>query len=166
LRKRYESKLTTLENRLQRARQRVESQQEMANQSKIDTAIGVGTALLGAFLGRKRVTQTTASSVGSAIRKAGRMSKKAGDVSRASELVETVEQEIEDLNRAFESEVEQLDALHDVGDESLEEVLVRAASTSIQVQAFGLAWLPVIRDDDGRGRIALASGSRSSPRRG
>ncbi len=155
LRRRYESKFTTLENRLRRAAERLESEEEQANQSKLDTAISIGTAVLGAFLGRKRVTRTTASGVGTAIRKAGRASRAAGDVERAEERVEAVRGEIEALNDAFERDLARLDASIDAQAEELDEVVIRARAMDIQVQLVALAFAPFYRDPAGRASAAF-----------
>ena len=149
LRKRYDGKLNTLENRLQRARQKVETQEEQASQSKLDTAISVGTAVLGAFLGRKRLTKSAATSVGSAIRKAGRMSKESGDVARAEEEMAEVQKDIDELTRAFEADVAALEERFDAANADLETVTVRPRAMDIQVHVVGLAFSPYFRDARG-----------------
>ena len=149
LRKRYESKLVTLENRLLRAQQKVDTQAEQAQSSKIDTAISFGTAILGAFLGRKRVSSTSATRVGSAIKKAGRMRQEAADVERARELVESVKLQIDELNQSFEDDAAKLEALHDAQLDNLEEIAVRAKSTDINVQMVTLLWVPYVRRASG-----------------
>ncbi len=150
LRKRYESKLNTLENRIQRARQKVETQEEQATQSKFDTAISFGTAILGAFLGRKRVSSASASRVGTAIKKAGRMRKESGDVEHARELMQSVQRDIEELNVAFEADIAKLEENYDAQSEELDEVIIRARSMDIQVRLVGLAWTPFYRGGGGR----------------
>ena len=99
LRKRYGSKATTLENRLLRAEQAIEREQEQSSKKKLDTAISFGTAMLGALLGRKRLTSTTAGRVGTAIRTAGGARKEAGDVDRARQTAEKVKADMTDLER-------------------------------------------------------------------
>jgi hypothetical protein len=154
IRKRYATRVTTLENRLLKARQRVEREAEQSSKKKLDAAVSVGTAILGALLGRKRLSSTTASKIGTAIRTAGSASKEDADVERAEELVERVEQELEALNAALEQEIADLDTTFDAQAESLDEIIVRAKSTDIHVPAFGLAWMPWSADSQGRMRPA------------
>jgi hypothetical protein len=52
LRQRYAPKLAALQERRRRAEQAVQREQEQASASKWNTAISVGTTILGAFLGR------------------------------------------------------------------------------------------------------------------
>ena len=150
LRKRYGSKVATLENRLMRAEQTVAVQKEQSTKKKLDTAISFGTAILGAVLGRKRITATSASKVGTAIKTAGSARKEAADVERAKQTAAKVRADIEALNEKLESEVAELDTAFDAQTEELDEVIVRAKSTDIHVAVTGLVWLPYTTGEDGR----------------
>jgi hypothetical protein len=150
LRKRYGSKATTLENRLLRAEQSIEREQEQSSKKKLDTAISFGTAVLGALLGRKRLTSTTAGRVGTAIRTAGGARKEASDVARAKETADKVRSDLEALNSALQEEIDALDTAFDAQTERLDEVLVKPKSTDIHVELVALAWLPYRKGSDGR----------------
>src|SRR5690606_41250475 len=84
IRKRYATKLTTLENRLLRAEQAIARERDQATGHTLSTAVSFGTAILGAVLGRKRLSAGTASRIGTAIRKAGSSRQQAADVARAA----------------------------------------------------------------------------------
>ena len=150
LRKRYATKVTTLENRLMRANQAIEREQQQASKKKLDTAISFGTAILGAVLGRKRVSSSTASKMGTAIRTASGARKEAGDVERARETAEKVRQDLAELNAALEKEVAALDTDVSVTDEPLDEITVRAKATDIHVPLVGIVWMPFSADAKGR----------------
>ena len=154
IRKRYASKVTTLENRLLRAEQAIAREQQQSTKKKLDTAISFGTAILGAVLGRKKLSSTTATKIGSAIKTAGGASKEAADVGRAMQTAEKVKAEMTDLNAALEKEVADLDTAFDAQAEELDEVVVRAKSTDIHVAVTGLVWLPYTADEKGRLRPA------------
>ncbi len=154
LRVRYEAKVARLEDRLRRAEQVVEREAEQVRGYKVDTAISFGTALLGALLGRKRVSATSASRVGTAVRKAGRLGKQSGDVRRAEETVETVRAQLLELEQRFDVDVDALDDAYDAQAEELKDVTVRASATNIHVQFIGLGWAPHIEDADRRLRPA------------
>ncbi|MCP5093074.1 MAG: ATP-binding protein, partial [Gammaproteobacteria bacterium] len=83
IRKRYASKVTTLENRLLRAEQAISREKQQSTKKKFDTAISFGTAILGAVLGRKKFSSSTATKIGTAMKTAGGASKEAADVERA-----------------------------------------------------------------------------------
>jgi len=149
LRKRYASKVNTLENRLLRAQQAVERESQQVTKKRLDAAISFGTAILGAVLGRKRLSTTSARRIGTAVRQAGNMGKEAGDVERAEETVARVQQELEELNQRFEQEVAEMDTAFDAQSAELEETAVRAKSTDIRVHFAGLLWVPWRRGADG-----------------
>ncbi len=150
VRKRYASKVTTLENRLMRAEQTIAVQQEQSTKRKLDTAISFGTAILGAVLGRKKLSSSTATKMGSAIKTAGSARKEAADVERAKETAAKVRQDLETLNEELEREIADLDTSFDAQAEELSEIVVRAKSTDISVAITGLVWLPYISGEKGR----------------
>ena len=154
IRKRYATKVTTLENRLMRAEQAIAVQKEQSTKRKLDTAISFGTAILGAVLGRKKLSSSTATKMGSAIKTAGSARKEAADVERAKQTAAKVKSDIAALNKELEEEVAKLDTSFDAQSEELDEIAVRAKSTDIHVAVTGLAWLPYTADEKGRLRPA------------
>ena len=150
LRKKYASKATTLENRLMRAEQAIEREKQESSSHKMSTAISFGTAILGAVLGRKKFSSTTASKMGSAMRKAGSASKQAGDVKRARQTADKVRADLAALNDQLAAEVTALSSSFSAQDEELDEIPVRPKTTDIHVPAIGLAWMPYTEDSTGR----------------
>jgi len=88
IRRKYDSKFNTLQNRLLRAEQAIAREQEQAKSQKMKTVISFGTALLGSLLGRKKVSASSARSFGTAMKSASRMQKESMDVKRAGALAE------------------------------------------------------------------------------
>jgi hypothetical protein len=154
LRKRYATKTTTLENRLLRANQAIEREEQQASKKNLDTAVSIGTAILGTLLGRKRLSASSASRVGTAIRTAGGARKEAADVARAKEVATKVAADLEALNRQLEEEIAAMDTAFDAQSAELDEIVVRAKTTDIHVSLIGLAWMPYAPDAKGRLRPA------------
>ncbi len=150
LRKRYATKTTTLENRLLRSQQAIERESQQAGKKKLDTALSFGTAILGALLGRKKLSTSTASRVGTAIRSASGVRKEAGDVERAKQTMVKVQADIDALNAELQKEVDELDTGFDALAAPLEEITVRPKTTDVHVSLFGLVWLPYRDNGDGR----------------
>ena len=150
LRKKYASKLQTLQERLRRAEQAVQKETEQARQKQMDTVVSVGTALLGAFMGRKVMSRTNATRAGSAIKSAGRMQKEQMDIAHAKETILAVQQQISDLESQLEAEIQATSSMIDPSAFELEDVLVKAKSADITLQAFTLLWLPYRLDAQGR----------------
>ena len=150
VRKRYAGKATTLENRLMRAEQTIAVQKQQSTKKKLDTAVSFGTAILGAVLGRKRLSSSSATRMGSAIKTAGSARKEAADVKRAQQTAAKVKTDIAALSKALAKEVADLDTSFDAQSEALEEIVVRAKSTDIYVAVTGLVWLPYTTGEKGR----------------
>jgi hypothetical protein len=150
LRCKYSSKYNTLQRRLMRAEQTLQREQEQAKSKKMETVVSFGTAILGAFLGRKAVSARSAGRFGTAMKSAGRMRKESMDVARAQEMAAAVKHEMSELDERLQRDIDSLDAAFDPAAEELEEVTVKAQSTNITLEAFGLTWLPYRKDAGGR----------------
>ncbi len=140
LRSKYAPKLDALAQRKMTAEQRQAVEKEQSNAQMMNTVISFGTGLLGAFLGRKTVSATTLTRVGTTVRAAGRAAKEYGDIGRAEENVATIDQQIADLNAQLEAEVNALDTRIDPTTEAFEKISVRPKKTGITVRFVGLGW--------------------------
>ena len=149
LRKKYASKLATLQERKRRAEQQVEVQAEQAQKAKLDTALTVGATLLGAFTGRKVLSQTNISKAKSAMRGFSKSSDEKEDVKRAQETVEAIDAQINELNAQFESETLELESKIDPSTEEFEVVSIKPRKSDIQVQLATLTWFPYWKDEQG-----------------
>jgi hypothetical protein len=150
LRRKYSPKYNTLQRRLMRAEQTLQREQEQVKSKKMETMVSFGTAILGAFLGRKAVSARSATRFGTAVKSAGRMRKESMDVARAQETTVAVKQEMGELDERLQSDIDSLDAAFDPANEELEEVSVKPRSTDITLEVFGLTWMPYRKDAGGR----------------
>jgi hypothetical protein len=149
LRGKYAAKLTAAQDRLRRAEQAVQRESAQASQAKMDTALSVGGAILGAIFGRGKVGVGTLGKVATATRGAGRAMQQSGDVARAQETLAAEQQKYAELEAKLQAEVDTLGAAYDAQQEELEAVVVRAKSTDVQVQLCALLWMPYTKDANG-----------------
>ncbi len=154
LRQKYATRFTSLKERQRRAEQAIAREQEQATGSKIDTALSVGTAVLGALFGRKAISVSSAGRVSSAMRKAGNMQRQSGDVERATESAEKLRAELADLEAQAQAEIAGIGAGFDAQTETLEEISVRPKAADVTVQFCGIGWLPFYEDGQGNLRSA------------
>ncbi len=140
LRKRHSGKVDTHEERIRKAQQRVEKEKEQAGSAKLKAAISAGASLLAAFTGRKRLSYTTLSRAGTAVRGFSGASEQAQDVDRARETVEALTAQLEEMNAEFQTEIEALDERTDALAEELETVAVRPRKMDVEVHLVGLLW--------------------------
>ena len=149
LRKKYSPKIAALQERQRKAEAMVEKQEEQAKKAKLDTALSVGATLLGAFTGRKVLSQSNISSARSAMRGAGRAMDEGKDIQRAAETVEAVKEQLGDLQAEFNTEMATLQEKIDPTIETLERLSLKPKKTDIQVQLVTLAWDPYWQDTHG-----------------
>jgi len=149
LRKKYDKQFTTLKDRLMRAEQAISREDEQAKASKMQTAISFGTAILGAFLGRKAVSATSAQRVGTAMRSASRVQKEKMDVARANERAEAVRLQLSELDERLQEDIDAIEFSMDAEAEELEEISIKPRSTDITLEIFGLAWMPFRKNAGG-----------------
>jgi hypothetical protein len=133
-----------------RAQQVLTREQEQAKAKKMESMISFGTAILGAFLGRKAVSAGSVSRMGTAAKSAGRLKKEQMDVTRAQETVASVQSRMADLEARLQQDIDGLEASFDPEDETLDEIRVNARSSDISIDVFGLLWLPYRKNSDGR----------------
>ena len=150
LRRRYADKFSQLKDRRMRAEQAVAREQEQLSAKKVETAISFGTAILGAFLGRKAVSSTSAGRIGTAMKSAGRLKKESADRERAQETVAALEARLAEMDQALQADIDKLEAAFDPSAETLLETSVAPTPAGIAVELFGLAWLPYRRDEQGK----------------
>jgi hypothetical protein len=142
LRRKYAPKLQTLDDRERRAQERVAREQSQLSQQKLQTAFSVGASILGAFLGRKRLSATNLNRVATAARSAGRIGQESGDVDRAGESLESVRQQRADLQRQFETDVAALERSLDASAVAVRKVTVSPRKSDIAVDEVALLWKP------------------------
>ena len=158
LRKRYESRFRTLQERLRRAEQAVETRTAQSRQAKLNAGLTAAGAVLGALGGSKRggakggllgaLLGGSATRATGAARSAGRAAQTRQGVAHAQETVEAVRQQIEALEADLQVELDQLAQFAD-SESTLEEILVRPAMNAMTVRLTALAWLPYGQDTSG-----------------
>ncbi len=140
LQTKYAPKLEALAQKKAKAEQKQEVEKEQASSQMLNTAVTVGAGLLGALFGRKAVSATNLTRVGQAVRAGSRAMKERGDITRAGENVEAIDQQIQELNAQLESEIAALDTKVDPSTEVFETVTLRPKKTGITLRLVALGW--------------------------
>jgi hypothetical protein len=142
LREQFDPKVAALEERIRKAEQTVDRERSKSRSSMWGTIASVGSTIAGAFLGRKRISATTITKATTAVRGVGKSIKDEGDVGRAKENVEALQQQLEELEANFKDELAGLDKKIDPTTIALETKTVKPKKTNIAVKTVALAWTP------------------------
>lgn len=143
LRKKYDSKIDKLQERLQKAELKVQQQQSQAQQAQLQTVMNVGASLLGALFGGGR--KTTALNRG--VSGVGRSIREGQDVQAAQADVQHLTQQLQEIEAELQAEVEEMNAA--AGQIELENIQLKAKSTNINIPLVALAWLPFSKSESG-----------------
>ncbi len=136
----YAARIQALEVRKRRAELAAEQQKAQQHSQILQSAVSVGTSLLGAFLGRKTLSVATMTRAGTAARQIGKTWKETQDVNIAEENTGQLQQQITDLQEQFQQDLTAQQAKIDPATEQLETPQIRLKKTNITVQLVALGW--------------------------
>ncbi|NLZ17946.1 MAG: ATP-binding protein [Desulfobulbaceae bacterium] len=141
----YAKKQQQLQDRLQRAEARLSKEESDVRAKGMETAISVGSAILGAFLGRKVLSSTTANKSARGVRSAGQLMKERQDVQLAQNEVLRLGQELEALITEMQLKVQEQSAGWDPALVDLEVVTIPPRRSDIYNVRVCLLWGPVLQ---------------------
>jgi hypothetical protein len=142
VRKKYSTRITSLEKQILRAQQAVDREKDQVSQQRLQTAISFGATLLGAMVGRKRVSRSSLGRATTTIQRAGRISREAKDVQRAEERLVDLQSRLDELQNQFDEEIREVKASVDPLTESLETMTLQPRKSDIAVTLLALGWQP------------------------
>ncbi len=155
LRKKYAPKFQLLEDRLKRASEKIEREKDQYKQKRLDSILNFGSTILSAVLGRKRISATSVSKASTSMRSFGKAQSEKDDIGRAEDSMESLNERTTDLQSEFDAEVSGLADKLNVADLKFEEIRIRPRKSDINVQKFGVVWLPCLVDATGIARPAF-----------
>ena len=142
IRARQTVKLTSIEDRLERARQKVEKQQAEAHNQSLQTYVSIGSAVLGALFGRKKISSTTIGKAATSMRSASRAARQQADVAHAEESLSSLEEKRRLLEDELDAELQRIRLEFAPERMALERVDVPARKSGTTVEEVVLAWVP------------------------
>ncbi len=148
LREKAAPKLQRLKDRIERAEDKVEREKDQYRASQVNTAVSVGSTVLGALFGRSVVGRAT-----SAARGATRAAKERADVQRAEEDVKELTEELRALEREVEEDLRALRE-REVAAPPIEAQAVAPRKGDLVVEDVALLWRPYRTGEDGVTREA------------
>jgi hypothetical protein len=135
LKERYEKKERVFLDRMQRAKARLSKEESDVTSKTTDTVISAGIAVLGALFGRSSTAK-----IGSTINKGSRILKEQGDVSRAEQRVQEIQQKIDDLGYELEDKIDVLEETFGVDRCKIETFAIKPRKTDIDIGQLALVW--------------------------
>ncbi len=137
LQERYGAKEARLQDQLKRAQDRVDKEKT----DQTSSLISVGASILGALFGGRG---PSASKIGTAINRSGRVLKERGDLSRAEERVEAIREKLEALADELEEKIDAIDAKYSLENYPIEPFALRPKKSDIHIEEIALVWRPAL----------------------
>ncbi len=142
LRKTYAAKMVTLEERIRKAEQAVMREKEQAKDASLQTAISLGSTVLGALFGRKVVSKSNLGKAATTARGVSRQVKQYGDVGRSQETVVAYRKQLTELERQLQEEIDEITAKLNARSEDVTVYEIRPLKRDCVLRALSLAWVP------------------------
>jgi phage host-nuclease inhibitor protein Gam len=142
LRQKYAPKVAQLQERLRRAQQSVEKEQQQSSEQKTQAAISIGASVLGALFGRKTLSASNVGRATTAARGMGRIARESQDIARAQQNVAAIQEQLSELEASVQAEIAGIDATYHPQTEPLDTVSLKPKRAGIQVKLVALVWVP------------------------
>jgi len=127
----YDKKEKVLLDRLSRAKERAEKEAADSTGSMIEAGI----AVLGALFGRSSPTK-----IGRAVSKGSKILKERGEMSRAEERIDMVEEEIQALEYELEDKIDALNEKYSVDNCEIETFTIKPRKSDIDIEICAVVW--------------------------
>ncbi len=149
VRDRFAAKRTALADQLRRAEDRVGRERGQLMERRTQTAVSIGSAVLGALFGRKSINATSVGRAATAMRTASRVGREKEDVTRAEDSVEVLRQRLTDFDADCEAELKAAAAAFEADALTLDRRAIAPRKSDIAIGDIALAWVPWRRGADG-----------------
>ncbi|MEO5821785.1 MAG: DUF87 domain-containing protein [Vicinamibacteraceae bacterium] len=142
LRQKFAPKAATLSERIRRAEQTKQVQEQQASEAKMQTGISVLGTIAGALFGRKAMSMGTLGKATTAARGMGRSMRESSDVGRANETLDTYKAQLQELEHDIEAEIAGLEAGAAPPTRPFTAVEIRPKKTHVMPERVVLVWRP------------------------
>jgi F0F1-type ATP synthase membrane subunit b/b' len=149
LRARYAQKQAAFQEKVRKARQKLEKEKSQASHETWQAIVSFGTSLLKAICGRKLNSATNLGRAETSMRSAGRAWKEREEVGQAEENVEALQKQMADLDAQCQEEIEQVRKDAQPENQQFETVQVQPKKADISVTQVVLCWTPWDESADG-----------------
>ncbi len=139
LREKHAAKSAMLDDKVQRARERVAREKSEFQAQGVETAVSIGASILRAVFGRKWATAGNAQAAGTAARRASRTAKQHGDIAQAEKALQRALDERAKFEEQYMDEVAKIDA--ELRNPAIESYTLGPRKRDIEVAKVCLAWV-------------------------
>ena len=156
LRRRYATKIASLERRIDTAVDRLQREKAEYQKASIDSAVSVGSSLLGALVGRKLASRTNLRRASSSARRVSAAAKQRSDVAAARAKLTSAQRELGEMEAELGRAIDALGVSLDPAHLPIEPIPLKPRKSDIEVTRLVVAWTPWYVDAAGGAQRAFA----------
>ena len=142
LRKKYAKRIAMIEKRVARAQEKIAKETAQAKQQKVSAALSLGATILGAFMGRKALSQGNLSKAATTLGRASKISKENADIEYAKQQFAAHQEDLQQLQQELEEEILKIEENFDPEFVELEAKEISPLKSDIKIKRLNLAWAP------------------------
>ena len=139
LRARYAPKMQRLTAKVRSSQDSVAREQQQAQQQTLQSAVSIGSTLLGALMGRKAISMSTLGRATTAARGVSRSMKESQDIAKAQERVQGAQGELAELEAELVREVAEIEAAASAA-VPIETLDIKPKRGGVDVRLLALVW--------------------------
>jgi hypothetical protein len=139
IRRKYETKMRTAADKVNRAREAVAREKSQARNAQMQTAISVGTSVLGALFGKRASGLGHITRAGTAARGATRAMKESADVGTAEEKLAAAEAAVAELETEVEARIAEIPSPAAIA-ASPEILRLKLLPATLRIESAGILW--------------------------
>ena len=129
-----------LEDKAKRLEFKLQKEQGDVKSKTADTVMGVGMTILGALFGRKVFSSSTLSRGASTLKKGKSILKERNDVKNTQYLIDSVQDDMMQLNLYFENQVQKIKDKLDAENFNIKSIKIKPRRSDIAIQDIALLW--------------------------
>jgi hypothetical protein len=119
-----------------------EAEEAQAKDQSMQTYVSIGSAVIGAIFGRKKLSSTTIGKAATSMRSASRAARQQADVAHAEESLQSLDERRRQIETDIEQELEMIRLAWSPEAIAVEPIEIPARKTDTTVEDVVLAWLP------------------------
>lgn len=145
----YAKQWAALEEKVKRAQAKVEEERSQFTSKSLESAVSVGTSLLGAMFGRKKISVSNVTRAGTALKSVGRAAGERTDIKQAEETLADLQSQQAQLEQSFRDECGAIETKMSPTQIALESAEVAGRKTDVSIELLALVWAPYAVDSAG-----------------
>ena len=149
LRKKYAPKLARLQEKIDRALERVAREEEQYEDRRNQTMVSGLATVVGALFGRKLASVGNVRRAASTAKNVSRTQRERGDIARAEARVEEYQQELADLDADFQEALAEAEDRAADFEPEVDTLRINTKKADLDVERIALVWVPFRSSEDG-----------------